>query len=171
MSSGENAQQINALIIRTNEASLPINPMNQNPLAKGMIEENSTGIGEISGEMVVKRAKELALIAGCPVTKEDSAQALRELTGGDGVDARQALFESFSEDERWDPVPGSTGHRAEESASEDEDEDGQGESAQLFEEGVSEAAHDQMLQAARAAKEEDMQATERSADFSPPDPP
>lgn len=127
--------------------------MNQNPLTKGMIEENSTGIGEISGEMVAERAKELALIAGRPVTKEDSEQALRELTGGDGMDARQALFESFSEDERWNPIPSSTGHQAEESASEDEDEDGQGVSAQLFEEGVNEAAHDQMLQAAIAAAE------------------
>lgn len=127
--------------------------MNQNPLTKGMIEENSTGIGEISGEMVAERAKELSLIAGRPVTKEDSEQALRELTGGDGMDARQALFESFSEDERWNPIPSSTGHQAEESASEDEDEDGQGNSAQLFEEGVSEAVHDQMLQAAIAAAE------------------
>lgn len=127
--------------------------MNQNPLTKGMIEENSTGIGEISGEMVAERAKELALIAGRPVTKEDNEQALRELTGGDGMDARQALFESFSEDERWNPIPSSTGHQAEESASEDEDEDGHGNSAQLFEEGVSEAAHDQMLQAAIASAE------------------
>ena len=127
--------------------------MNKNPLTKGMIEENSTGIGEISGEMVAERARELALIAGRPVTREDSEQALRELTGGDGMDARQVLLESFSEDERWDPIPSSTGHEAEESASEDEDEDGQGKDAQLFEEGVSEAAHDQMLQAAIAVAE------------------
>ena len=127
--------------------------MNKNPLSKGMIEENFTGIGEISDGMVVERARELALIAGRPVTREDSDQALRELTGGDAMDPNQALLESFSEDERWDPIPGSTGHQAEESASEEEDEDGQGESAQLFEEGVSEAAHDQMLQAAIAAAE------------------
>ncbi len=127
--------------------------MNKNPLNKGMIEENFTGIGEISDEMVVERARELALIAGHPVTRADSEQALRELTGGDAMDPNQALLESFSEDERWAPIPGSTGHQAEESASEDEDEDGQGESAQLFEEGVSEAAHDQMLQAAIAARE------------------
>jgi hypothetical protein len=45
---------------------------------------------------------------------------------------------------------------AEESASETEDEDGHGKSAQLFEEGVSEAAHDRMLQAAKAAAETDI---------------
>lgn len=130
--------------------------MNQNPLTKGMIEENSTGIGEISGEMVAECAKELALIAGRPETREDTEQALRELTGGDAMDPKQTLFESFSEDERWDPIPSSTGHQAEESASETEDEDGQGKNAQLVEEGVSEAAHDQMLQAVIAAKEEDL---------------
>lgn len=129
--------------------------MNKNPLSKGMIEANAVGIGEISAEMVESRAKELALIAGRPVTGEDRAQSLRELNGGDTMDARQAMMESLSEDERWNPVPGSAGHQAEESASETEDEDGQGKSAQLFEEGVSEAAHDRMLQAAIAIKAKD----------------
>jgi hypothetical protein len=130
--------------------------MNKNPLNKGMIEENSAGIGEISGEMVWERAKELALIAGRTMNNEDYGQALRELTGGIEMDAKQALLESVSEDERWDPLPGSPGHQAAESASEDEDEDGRSESAQLFEEGVREAGHDQMLQAAKAAGKEDL---------------
>lgn len=129
--------------------------MNKNPLSKGMIEANAVGIGEISAEMVESRAEELALIAGRPVTGEDRNQSLRELNGGDAMDARQAMMESLSEDERWNPVPGSAGHQAEESASETEDEDGQGKSAQLFEEGVSEAAHDRMLQAAIAIKAKD----------------
>lgn len=122
--------------------------MNQNPLTKGMIEENSTGIGEISEEMIAERADELAMIAGRPTTSQDREQALRELTGGDDMDARQAMFEAIPEDKRWEPIPSSTGHQAEESASEEEDEEGQGQTAQLFEEGVSEAAHDQMRQAA-----------------------
>lgn len=128
------------------------NPMNQNPLNKGMIEQNSIGIGEISGDMVEERAKELAMIAGRPLTNQDRNQSLRELTGGDEMDARQAMFESFPEDKRWDPIPVSTGHQAEVSASEEEDEDGHGQTAQLFEEGVSEAAHDQMRQAAQTTK-------------------
>lgn len=123
--------------------------MKKNPLSKGMIEENSAGIGEISGEMVWARSKELALIAGKPMTNEHYGQALRELTGGSDMDAKQALLESATEDERWNPVPGSVGHQAEESASEDEDEDGRGESARLFKEGVGEAEHDQMLQSAK----------------------
>jgi hypothetical protein len=120
--------------------------MNSNPVNKGKIEQNSDGIGEVSGEMVAGRAEELALIAGRPVTTEDGEQALRELTGAEEKDALQVSLESLSEDERWDPIGGSTGHQAEEYAGEDEES----ESAKLFEEGVSEAAHDQMLQAAIA---------------------
>jgi hypothetical protein len=126
----------------------PANPMNKNPLTQGMLQVNSNEIGEISNEMIAKRAEELALIAGRPVAAEFMEQAVRELTGGGGMDASQILLESVSEDKRWDPIPGSTGHQAQESASEYEDEDGQGGNAQLFEEGVREAAHDQMLQAA-----------------------
>ncbi|MGL5018747.1 MAG: hypothetical protein ACRDBP_11470 [Luteolibacter sp.] len=129
--------------------------MNTNPLNKGMIEENATGIGEVSSEMVEDRAKELALIAGRPMREQDREQALRELTGEDEMDPKQALLESFTEDKRWAPIPNSTGHQAQESASETEDEDGQGRSAQLFEEGIGEAAHDQMLQAALAQTEKD----------------
>lgn len=127
--------------------------MNKNPLTKGMIQENAVGIGEVSTEMVAARGEELALIAGRPVTCEDDKQALRELTGGDVIDAHQASLESLSEDDRWNPIAGSTGHQAEESAEEDEDEDGQSQSAQLYQDGVSEAAHDQMLQAAIASKD------------------
>ena len=129
--------------------------MNKNPINKGIIEENSHGVGEISGEMVWTRAKQLALINGQPMTNEHYGQALRELTGGDDIDAKQACLESIPESQRWDPVPGSAGHQAPVCASEDEDEDGESESAQLFAEGVSEAEHDQMLQAAIAAKEKD----------------
>jgi hypothetical protein len=52
-------------------------------------------------------------------------------------------------------VPGSTGRHAPESLGEDEDSEGRSESAQLFEEGINEAEHDQMLQAARAAEKKD----------------
>lgn len=129
--------------------------MNKNPLYKGMIEENAVGIGEISSDMVEERAKELALIAGLPVSKTHTEQALRELTGGDEMDANQALLESSSEEDRWNPIPGGIGHQVEGSANEDEDEDGRSHSEQLFEEGVSEAVHDQMLEAARASKVKD----------------
>lgn len=130
--------------------------MNNNPLNKGMIEENSVGIGQVSIEMVEGRADELALIAGHSVTQEDHAQALRELTGGSEMDDKQFMLESLSEDDRWNVVPGSTGHQVEVFGSDDEDEDGRSQGAQLIEEGVSEAAHDQMLQAAMVAGEKDL---------------
>jgi hypothetical protein len=129
--------------------------MSKNPINKGVIEENSVGIGEISGEMVAARGKEFALIAGRPMTKEDCKQALRELTGGSEMDDEQAFLESVTEDMRWNPLPGSTGHQVEDLASEEDDEDGRDENAQLYEEGVREAEHDQMLQAAKAAKTKD----------------
>jgi len=50
-------------------------------------------------------------------------------------------------------VPGSSGRQAAESLGEDEDTEGRSESAQMFEEGVNEAEHDQMLRAAEADEE------------------
>lgn len=132
-----------------------IEGMNKNPISKGMIEENSIGIGEISEEMVEERAKELALIAGHRVTKEYREQALRELSGGSEIDEKTTLLESVSEEDRWDPVARASGSPAEESSDEESDDDGRGEEAQLVEEGVSEAEHDQMVQAARAARKGD----------------
>jgi hypothetical protein len=52
-------------------------------------------------------------------------------------------------------VPGSTGRQAADSLGEDEDAEGRSESAQMFEEGVTEAEHDQMRQASRADEKSD----------------
>jgi hypothetical protein len=52
-------------------------------------------------------------------------------------------------------VPGSTGRQAVESLGEDEDAEGRSESAQMFEEGINEAEHDQMLRAAEADEQSD----------------
>jgi hypothetical protein len=117
--------------------------------------ENFAGIGPVTPAMVHARAKELALIAGRPaeqVSRLDREQAKRELTGESDIDPQAAMLESIPESMRWDPVPGSAGHQKAESPSEDEDEEGRSESEQLAEEGVGEAEHDQMLQAARAAE-------------------
>jgi hypothetical protein len=64
-------------------------------------------------------------------------------------------LESMPESERWDPVPGSTGRHTPDSLGEDEDSEGRSESAQLVEEGIKEAEHDHMLQAARATQKRD----------------
>ena len=132
--------------------------MEQNPLTKGVLTKNSTGIGTVTQEMVLKRARELALINGRSpdhVSKLDFEQAKRELTGGSDISPKEAAVEAVPESGRWDPVPGSTGHKAPENSDEDEDSEGRSESAQLVEEGVNEAEHDQMLQAAKAAAKKD----------------
>ncbi len=54
------------------------------------------------------------------------------------MDPQEESREAVPESDAWDPVPGSTGRQA---------ADSPGESAQLFEEGVSEEEHDQMRQA------------------------
>jgi len=102
--------------------------------------------------MVRERAVELAVTNGRAaqeVSKADWDQAKLELTGVADVDPQEEILESAPETERWDPVPGSTGHKAPETGSEDEDDEGQSDSTKLVEEGMGEAEHDQRLQAAR----------------------
>jgi len=123
-----------------------------NPLKQGILTENSAGIGTVTHEMVQERAVELAVINGRSeqdVSISDWDQAKRELTGEPNADPNDAALESAAETERWDPVPGSIGHQAPTSPSEDEDDEGRSDSQRLVEEGVSEAAHDQMLQAGK----------------------
>jgi hypothetical protein len=132
--------------------------MEKNPLNKGIITDNFSGIGPVTETMVQARAREIALIAGRPapqVWPVDLEQARRELAGEPESDPRQAALESIPESDRWNPVPGSAGTQAPESPSEDEDEEGRSESEQLAEDGVGEAEHDQMLQAARALRKAD----------------
>ena len=132
--------------------------MRKNPLNKGIIMENAAGIGTVTSEMIEARARELAAINGRPSSEPaetDYQQAKRELTGEAETDSQEESSESVSESEGWDPVPGSTGRQAADSLGEDEDAEGRSESAQLFEEGVSEAEHDQMRQATRADEESD----------------
>ena len=127
--------------------------MKKNPLNKGVIMENADGIGTVTPAMVETRARELALIDGrdsSKPTEADYRQAKHELTGEEEIDAQQENLESLPESEAWDPLPGSTGHQAADSLGEDEDAEGRSESAQMFEEGINEAEHDQMLRAAEA---------------------
>ena len=132
--------------------------MKKNPLNKGIIMENAAGIGTVTSEMIEARAKELAAINGHPSSepsKADYQQAKRELTGEAEIDPQEESSESIPDSEGWDPVPGSAGRQAADSLGEDEDAEGRSESAQMFEEGVSEAEHDQMRQASRAEEKSD----------------
>ena len=131
--------------------------MKKNPLNKGIIMENADGIGTVTPAMVEARARELAAINGRSQPSEaDYQQAKRELTGEEDTDPQdESSEETVPESDGWDPMPGSTGRQAAESLGEDEDAEGRSESAQMFEEGISEAEHDQMRQASRADQESD----------------
>ena len=131
--------------------------MKKNPLNKGIIMANAAGIGAVTPEMVEARARELAAINGrsSEPSEVDYQQAKRELTGESEMDPQEESRESIPESEGWDPVPGSTGRQAAESLGEDEDAEGRSESAQMFEEGISEAEHDQMRRAAEADEKSD----------------
>jgi hypothetical protein len=133
--------------------------MKTNPLKQGLLTENSAGIGTVSRQMVRKRAVELAVINGRSaqnVSKSDLEQAKRELTGEADADPNEAALESAPESERWDPVPGSTGHKATAAPSEDEDEEGRSDNERLVEEGIDGAEHDQMRQASKKGVNTDL---------------
>src|SRR6266436_204671 len=132
--------------------------MKKNPLNKGIMMENADGIGTVAPAMIEARARELAVINGhgsSGPTKADYQQAKRELTGEEEIDLQEENLESVPESEGWDPVPGSTGRQAADSAGEDEDAEGRSEAAQMYEEGISEADHDQMRRAAEAEQNSD----------------
>lgn len=132
--------------------------MKKNQLNEGLIAENFTGIGTVTREMVLARARELAIINGHSpehVLESEFEQAMRELTGGSDIDPKDEALESLPESERWNPMPGSKGRQAPEFSDADEDDEGRSQSERLVEEGVQEAEHDQMLQAARAAGKKD----------------
>jgi hypothetical protein len=126
--------------------------MKTNPLKEGALIENSAGIGTVTRKMVRERAVELSVINGRlaqDVSKSDWEQAKRELTGAPDTGTKETILESVPESERWDPLPGSTGHKMSVAASEDEDNEGRSDNERLIEEGIIEAEHDQMRQASR----------------------
>ncbi len=121
--------------------------------------ENSAGIGTVTRKMVRERAIELAVINGRSaqeVSKSDREQAKRELTGDPDPDPKEEVLESAPESERWDPVPGSTGHKVSVASGDDEDDEGRSDNERLVEEGIAGAEHDQMRQATRTAAKESL---------------
>jgi len=133
--------------------------MKTNPLKDGAVTENSAGIGTVTRKMVRERAVELAVIndrSAQNVSKSDWEQAKRELTGDADPDPNEAVLESAPESERWDPAPGSTGHKVPVASGDDEDDEGRSDNERLVDEGIAGAEHDQTRQAARAAAKESL---------------
>ena len=98
--------------------------------------------------MVTKRARELALIDERnpnEFTQEDWEQARRELTGATTIASWEDRLEAAASLSERGSVPGETGTQAPREAPKDEallDE-------RLVNRGVEEAAHDQMVEAAK----------------------
>jgi hypothetical protein len=128
--------------------------MNINPLKEGNISENSAGLGTVSRRMVRERAVELAVINGRSAqeaSQSDRDQAQWELTGDSHTDPNEVVLESAPESERWDPTPGSTGHKVAVTPSDNENDEGQSDNERLVDEGIAGAEHDQRRQASQEA--------------------
>ena len=126
----------------------------RNPLKQGVLTENSAGLGTVTRKMVHQRATELAVINGRSsgeVSESDWDQARRELTGGPDLDPKAAALDAAPESDRWDPVPGSTGHIVTAAPSADEDEEGRSDNERLVDEGMAGAELERSRQASQAA--------------------
>lgn len=122
--------------------------MRRNQIEDGRISNHFGGLGTVTREMVLRRAREMAVINGRSareVLDSDFDQARRELTGEGEMPPQEEVIESLPESERWDPVPGGTGRKAPKYPP---DED-QTENEKLVHEGMEEAEHDQMFQGSR----------------------
>jgi hypothetical protein len=120
--------------------------MNDNSHPAGKISVHGNGLGAPSPDNVEKRAREIALIAEREpdeFTDADWDQARRELLGALPSNAPEETDENAEVVEEWNVVASSAGHRAPRV----EDDENLGE--HLVEDGVQEAAHDQMVEARR----------------------
>lgn len=117
----------------------------------GIISDHFSGVGTVTREKVIQRAREIALINGrAPnhYTQDDFLEAKRELTGGVSEPSDE---ESVGEIVTWDESPDGAGHSVEKEVADDE----QTTAEVLTEQGINEAEHDQMVEGARAPKNQE----------------
>jgi hypothetical protein len=126
--------------------------MKRNRIEEGRFTAKGRGLGTVTREMVLQRAREIAEISGrSHVIDADFQQAHRELTGEELSDPKLAAAEQLPEDKRWVEVPEDEGHKIPEVPAPDE----QTFAEKLVDEGVEEAEHDQMTRATREAARRD----------------
>ena len=116
----------------------------------GKILNHFHGTGPITEEMVIIRARELAVIEGRGAShynKNDLLQAKHELMGATPVSTEDGEEEPLTMLTQWDEDLDASGHVVEKGQPLDE----QTVMEQLFEEGLYEAEHARMLAAARQA--------------------
>jgi len=128
--------------------------MKEKRIDEGRLSDRGEGLGTVTREMVMKRAREIAVINGRSakhVLDSDVNEARHELTGEDEMDPPLTAAESLTEDERWDPVPGSEGREAPTVPASDE----QTVAEKLYDEGVADAELDQEIEATRESLKRD----------------
>jgi hypothetical protein len=126
--------------------------MNDNSHPAGKISVHGNGFGAPSPDEVEKRAREIALIAERDpdeFTDADWDQARLELLGAQASNAPEEDDKNADVVEEWNGVAGSKGHHAPRI----EDDENLGE--QLVEDGLEEAAHDQMVEARKEELEQE----------------
>jgi len=122
--------------------------MKRNPIEEGRFSDRGKGLGTVTREMVMQRARQIAVINGRSekdVMDSDVAEARRELLGEDEMNPEPTAEESIPEDKRWDPIPESEGRQAPTVPAPDE----QTFAEKLYDEGVADAEHDQEIEATR----------------------
>ena len=129
--------------------------MKKNSVEEGRFSANARGLGTVTRDMVLHRAREIAEINGRPdhVIESDFQQAQRELTTEDMDQPKPAAEELVPEEKRWMEVPENEGRKVGEVPAPDE----QTFAEKLVEEGVEDAEHDQMTRATREAARRDNQ--------------
>jgi hypothetical protein len=122
--------------------------MRRNHIEEGRLTEHSRGLGTVTREMIIKRARELAIINGREagqMLQSDFDQAKRELTGRGEVIEEQESPRRRSHAELRETIRGTRGRQARTVAPHDEQTDAE----TLVEQGVSDAEHDQMVEGTR----------------------
>jgi hypothetical protein len=119
----------------------------------GKFVQHARPLGTVTEGMVIKRAREIAVIKGRngnDYTQDDFEEARRELAGfpnGEATDAENDVPDTGT----WLAEAGDKGHRAPVRPARDE----QTFAEELVKEGVEEATHDQMLAGSQESKERD----------------
>jgi len=121
--------------------------MRQKQIEDGRICDHGHGLGTVTWRMIRRRAREIAVINGRDEQTSDSdfAQARRELLGEERLDPLPTMGEYLSEAQRWNPFPGTAGHKVSPLSALDE----QTLAEKLVEEGMAEAEHSRQLAASR----------------------
>jgi|SRR5215813_2518183 len=122
--------------------------MKENQADQGRFTQDAHGVGTVTEEMVLQRARELAVINGRrenDLLDSDIQQARHELTGRERLGPPLTKAEELPEDRRWEPVPISYGNRAPVVPASDEQQFAE----KLTEEGVEDAEKDLALRASR----------------------